>query len=202
MTESETSSAVFRNTSLTMRQRFTPASACSTRTRTRPNFCVVRFSAAVSSPPGGFFFRLARLGHGGLVPLEAAILVQHRAGWIVNALPIGDRLVRHAALVGLAQEVDAPAVGARDDDVLVAVQFLPPAVVRPLFFRVFRALAAALGAVDNAPRLLLRRCRCPGESLRVAFREDAQVVERLPEHGQEPMEPVVDPRRAQSEEFG
>src|SRR5262245_2991600 len=161
MAESETSSAVFRKTSLTMRQRFTPASPCSTRTRMRPSFRLMRFSAAVSSPPGGFFFRLARLGHGGLVPLEAAVLVQHRAGRIGDVLMIGDRLVRHAALVGLAQEVDAPAVGARDDHVLVAVHFLPPAVVRPLFFRVFRALAAALGPVDNTPCPLLRGCRCP-----------------------------------------
>src|SRR5215211_2478865 len=124
MTESETSSAVFRKTSLTMRQRFTPASACSTRTRIRPNFRLARFSAAVSSPPRGFFFRLARLGHGGLVPLEAAVLAQHRTRRVVDALLIGDRLVRHAALVGLAQEVDAPAVGAGDDHVLVAVRLL------------------------------------------------------------------------------
>src|SRR3954454_10363423 len=165
MTESETSSAVFRKTSLTMRQRFTPARACSTRTRTRPNFRLVRFSAAVSSPPRGFFFRLAGLVHCWFVPLEAAILVQHRPGRIGDALPIGDRLVRHPALVGLAQELDAPAVGASDDHVLVAVRFLPPAVVRPLFFGVFRPLAAAFGAVDDAPRPLRSRSRCPAEGL-------------------------------------
>jgi hypothetical protein len=56
MAESEMSSAVFRSTSLTIRQRFTPAKACSTRTRMRPNFRLVRFWAAVNSPPGGFFF--------------------------------------------------------------------------------------------------------------------------------------------------
>src|SRR6266436_5324568 len=129
MAESETPSAVLRNTSLTMRLRFTPANECSTRTRICPNFRLVRFSAAVSSPPRGFFFRLARLGHCRLVPLKGAILVQHCAGRIDDALLIGDRLVRHAALVGLAQEVDASAVGARDDHVLVAVCFLPPTVV-------------------------------------------------------------------------
>src|SRR4051794_36898993 len=107
MTESETSSAVFRKTSLTMRQRFTPASACSTRTRIRPNPRLARFSAAVSSPPRGFFFRLARLGHGGLVPLKAAVLVQHRAGRVCDALSVGDGLVRPAALAGPAQEADA-----------------------------------------------------------------------------------------------
>src|SRR3954452_5893901 len=107
MAESKTSSPVFRSTSLTMRQRFTPAKACSTRTRIRPNFRLVRFSAAVSSPPRGFFFRLAGLGHRWLVPLQAALLVQDRAGRIDEALLIGDGLVRHPALGGLAQQVDA-----------------------------------------------------------------------------------------------
>ena len=55
MTASETPSFVFRNTSLTMRERFTPARLCSTFTRIRANFRLVRFSAAVSSRPGGFF---------------------------------------------------------------------------------------------------------------------------------------------------
>jgi hypothetical protein len=56
MTESELPSPVFRSTSLTMRQRFTPESACSTLTRIRPRLRFVRFSAAVNSPPRGFFF--------------------------------------------------------------------------------------------------------------------------------------------------
>src|SRR5262249_23620491 len=201
MAVSETFSAVFRNTSLTMRQRFTPDSACSTCTRTRPNFRLVRFSATVSSRLRGFFFRLARLGHGWLVPLEAAILVQHRAGRIGDVLLVGNRLVRYPALVGLAQKVDTPAVGSSDDHVLVAVPFLPPAVVRPLFFRVFRPLATALGPIDDAPRPLRRRCGGPGKGLRVAFREDAQVVECLTEYGQEPLEPGVYPRQTQTEEF-
>src|SRR5437867_4988027 len=143
MAESETSSSVFRRTSLTMRQRLTPARACSTRTRIRPNLRLVRFSAAVSSLPRGFFFRLARLCHGGLISLEAAILVQHRAWRIDDAFLISDGLVRHPALVGLAQEVDALALGVRDNHVLVTVRFLPPAVVRPLFFRVFREIGRA-----------------------------------------------------------
>ncbi len=74
MTESETSSAVFRNTSLTMRQRFTPASACSTRIRIRPNFRLARFSAAVSSPPGGFFFAWHVWATAGSYPWQALSL--------------------------------------------------------------------------------------------------------------------------------
>src|SRR5437764_9575635 len=134
MAESETSSLVFRSTSLTIRQRFTPASACSTRTRMRPNLRLVPFSASVNSPPGGFFFRLARLRHRWLVPLEAAILVQDRVGRIGDAFPIRDALVRHAAGVGLAQVVDALAGGAGDNDVLIAMHLLAAALVRGLFF--------------------------------------------------------------------
>jgi hypothetical protein len=75
MAESETPSLVFRNTSFTMRQRFTPDRACSIWTRMRANFRLVRFSAAVSSPRGGFFFRLAGFLDRWLVPLESGILV-------------------------------------------------------------------------------------------------------------------------------
>src|SRR5436305_7434400 len=76
MTASDTSSLVLRNTSLTMRQRFTPARSCSTWTRIRASFRLVRFSASVSSPPGGFFFRLAGLLHRRLIALEPGVLVQ------------------------------------------------------------------------------------------------------------------------------
>src|SRR2546429_450941 len=95
MAESERASLVFRSTSLTIRQRFTPANACSTRTRMRPKLRLVRFWAGVNSPRGGFFFRLARLGHGRLVPLEATVLVQHRARRIGDAFAISDLLVGH-----------------------------------------------------------------------------------------------------------
>jgi len=75
MTKSETPSLVFRNTSFTMRQRFTPDKACSTLTRMRASFRLVRFSAAVSSPRGGFFFRLASFLDRWFVPLESGIFV-------------------------------------------------------------------------------------------------------------------------------
>src|SRR5947209_20461436 len=107
MTESEVPSAVFRKTSFTIRQRFRPASACSTRTRMRPSFRLARLSAALSSPPAGFFFRLAGLRSRRLVPLEAAVLVQRGPGGVGDLLVVGDPLVRRAADVGAAQEADA-----------------------------------------------------------------------------------------------
>src|SRR5207244_7137304 len=76
MAASDTPSLVLRNTSLTMRQRFTPARSCSTWTRICANFRLVRLSAPVSSPWGGFFFRLAGLLHCRFIALESGILVQ------------------------------------------------------------------------------------------------------------------------------
>src|SRR5207253_3323041 len=152
MTESETPSLVFRNTSFTMRQRFTPARACSTRTRIRANFRFVRFSAAVSSPRGGFFFRLAGFLHRWLVPLEPCVLIQHRPRWIDDAFSLGDRLVGRLAGAGATQEADSLTLRIGDDHVLVAVRLLPAAVVQGLFFRVFRPLATPLRGIDDEPR--------------------------------------------------
>src|SRR5438067_314132 len=193
MAESETSSLVFRSTSLTIRQRFTPASACSTRTRMRPNFRLARLSAAVNSPPAGFFFRLAGLCPRRLVPLEAAVLVQDRAPRVGEPLSVGDALVRHTAGVAAAQVVDALAARRGDDHVLIAVGLLPTAVVRRLFFRVFRALTPPLRAVDDQPGARLR----PGKGLPRALRQGAQPVEGITKDGQEPAQPVVHPRLAE-----
>src|SRR5438067_13339796 len=102
MTESAVSSPGCRSTSLTMRQRLTPASACSTRTRMRPSWRFVRFCAAVNSPPRGFFFRLVCFRHRRLVLLEAAVLVQCGAVWVGDPFPIGDPFVRNPYGVGPA----------------------------------------------------------------------------------------------------
>src|SRR5215207_4213255 len=128
MTASEIPSPVFRRTSLTTRQRLTPARACSTRTRMRPSLRLPRFWAAVSSPPAGFFFRLAGPGPRRLVALEAAVLVQGGPRRVGDPLVVGDGLVGGAAGVGAAEEADPPAAGLHDHHVLVAVPLLPPAV--------------------------------------------------------------------------
>src|SRR5947207_10401665 len=196
MTESETPSAVVRKTSFTIRQRFTPDSACSTPTRMRRSFRLARRSAAVSAPPAGFFFRLARLYPRRLVPLEAAVLVQDRARRIGDPFPVGNALVRRAADVGAAQEAHALAAGLDDDHVLVAGHLLPAAVVRRQFFRVFRPLSPPLRAVDDQPGPRPARRFGLAEGPGVALRKGAQVVEGLAEDGQQPAEPVVHPRLA------
>src|SRR5438270_11959864 len=103
MTASATSSLVFRNTSLTMRHRFTPARSCSTLTRICANFRLVRFSASVSSPRGGFFFRLAGLLHRRLIALESGILVQGGRRRVGDPFLVGYLFVMRPAGVRLAQ---------------------------------------------------------------------------------------------------
>src|SRR5207253_7785239 len=129
--------------------RFTPARSCSTFTRTRASSRLARFSAAVSSPRGGFFFRLPSLLHGRLLPLEPAILVQDRPRRIADPLGVGDLLLVRLAGARRAQVVDPLPPGVDDGHVLVAVLLLPPAVVQGLFSRVFRPLAPPLGGVDD-----------------------------------------------------
>src|SRR5437764_11738944 len=104
MTESESPSLVFRKTSLTARQRFTPAGACSTLTRTRASLWFVRFSARVSSPRGGFFFPLASFFARWLVPLKPGGPLHHplpRAGY---GFLTGPHLVMARAGAGSPQQ--------------------------------------------------------------------------------------------------
>ena len=156
MTASDTPSLVLRNTSLTMRQRFTPARSCSTWTRICASFRLVRFSASVSSPRGGFFFRLAGFLHCRLIALESGILVQGGPRRVGDPFRIGHLFVVRLAGVRSAEVVNPFASGVDDDHVLVAMLLLAPAVKKGLFFGVFRPLAAPLGGVDDQPG------RCPG----------------------------------------
>src|SRR5437879_3397399 len=152
MTASDTPSLVLRNTSLTMRERFTPARSCSTLTRICANIRLVPFSASVSAPRGGFFFRLAGSLHGRLIALESGILVQDGARRIGNVFVIGNLLLVRLAGVGFAQVVDPWPLRMDDDHVLVAMLLLAPAVKKGLFFGAFRPLAPPLGGVDDQPR--------------------------------------------------
>src|SRR3954451_11680706 len=119
MDSSDNPGFLFRKTSLTMRLRFTPAMACSTRTRSRANLRLLSFSAAVSSRPRGFFFRLAGLLHRRLIPLKPRVLVQSGPRRVAQVLLIGDPLVVGLAGVGPAEEQDLVIRSAGHEDVLV-----------------------------------------------------------------------------------
>src|ERR1700722_11265533 len=104
MDSSDNPGFLFRKTSLMIRLRFTPAMACSTRTRSRANLRLACFSAVVSSPPRGFFFRLAGLLHRRFIPLKPCILIQGGPRRVGQVLLIGDPLVVRLAGIGPAQE--------------------------------------------------------------------------------------------------
>ena len=134
MDASDNPGFLLRKTSLTTRLRFTPAMACSTRTRSRASLRLARFCAALSSRRGGFFFRLPGLAHRRLVALEARVLVQGGARRVLQVRLVGDPLVVGGAGVGAAEE-QHPLGGAADHEhVLVRVRLLLAAVVQGLFF--------------------------------------------------------------------
>jgi hypothetical protein len=201
MTESEIPSLVFRKTSFTMRERLTPASPCSTCTRMRANFRFVRFSAGVSSPPRGFFFRLASLPDRRFIPLESSILVEFRPRRVGDGLLIGHLLVVCFPREGSAEELDAVVVHVEEDQVLVAVGLLLAAVVNCLFSRVFRPLTPPVGAVDDQPRASPGLGSALGEVPGVPLWDDAHVIQGGAEDRQQAVDPVVSLGLAQAEEF-
>src|SRR6059036_2494259 len=124
MDASDNPGFLFRNTSLTIRHRFTPAMACSTRTRSFANLRFAAFSAAVSSPPFGFFFRLAGLLHRWLISLKPCVLIQGGARRIAQVFLIGDPLVAGRTRISPAEEQDLLIRSAGQQDVLVRVRLL------------------------------------------------------------------------------
>src|SRR5262245_2680817 len=174
MTVSDRPSFVLRNTSLTMRERFTPARSCSTLTRICANFRFVRFSASVSFPRGGFFFRLAGFLHRRLIALESGVLVQGGPWRVGDPFLIGYLFVVRLAGARSAEVVNPSASGVDDDHVLVAMLLLASAVKKGLFFRVFRPRTPPLRGVDEhlrrSPRSALGLGKVPG----VPLGEDSQ----------------------------
>src|SRR5436309_8057661 len=151
MTTSDTSGFLFRRTSLTMRLRFTPAMACSTRTRTRDSLRLTAFSRSVNWPRGGFFFRPTRLPDRRLIALEPGVLVQGGTRRIAQVFLVGEALVVDRPGTRAAEEEHTGHRGADHEDVLVGVGLLLAAVVPGLFFGVFRPLPASLRAIDDEP---------------------------------------------------
>src|SRR5260370_4051987 len=191
MDTSDNPGFVLRNTSLTIRLRFTPAMACSTRTRIRAKLRLARFSASVSSRPGGFFFRLAGLLDRRLIPLKPGILIQGGARWITQMRLVGDALVVGLAGVSPTEEQDAFTTAADHKHVLVGMSLLLAAVVQCLFFGLFWPLPASLRAVDDDQPGRSGLGRTSAQAVAVALREDAQIVQGRAEKGEEVMQPII-----------
>src|SRR6185503_231349 len=93
------------------------------------------------------FFRLVGLLHFGFITLKAGVLIQDRSRRIANRFDIHDLFVMHVPGIGLTQIAHAFGLGIDHHHVLVTMRFLLTTVVQGLFYRVFRALTATLGAV-------------------------------------------------------
>lgn len=167
---------LFRKTSLTIRLRFTPAMACSTRTRSRASLWLACFSAAVSSRPRGFFFRLAGLLHCRLITLKPCVLIQGGIRRIGQVLLIGDSLVVGLTGIRLTEEQNLLIRGASHQYVLVRMRFLLAAVVECLFFGLFRPLPAPFRAIDDDPGTL-RLAGLPRQLTTVTLRKNAQGIQ-------------------------
>src|SRR5437870_1542445 len=201
MTASDTPSLVLRKTSFTMRERFTPAMSCSTLTRICANLRLVRFSPSVSSPRGGFFFRLAGLLHCRLIALESGILVQGGLRWVGDPFLVSYLFVMRLAGVRLAQVLNPLSPSVDDDHVLVAMLLLVPAVKKGLFFGVFRSLAPPLGGVDDQSRRFPGNALGLGKVRGVPLGEDSQVIQGRAQDRQQPMNPIIHLGRTQVKEF-
>src|SRR5262249_30170309 len=201
MTASDTPSLVLRNTSLTMRQRFTPARSCSTWTRICANFRLVRFSASVSSPRGGSFFRPAGFLHCRLIALESGILVQGGRRRVGDPFLIGSPFFVRPSRGPLAWGVHPLPPGVYDDHRLVAPLLLAPAEKKGLLSRAFRPLAPPLGGVDDQPRRFPGSASGLGKVPGGPLREDSQVVQGRAQDRQQPMGPIIHRGRTQAKEF-
>jgi len=192
---------LLRKTSLTIRLRFTPAMACSTRTRSRASLWLASFSVAVSSRPRGFFFRLAGLLHRRLITLKPCVLIQGGPGRITQVLFIGDALVVGLARIRLTEEQNLLIRGAGHEYVLVRMRFLLAAVVENLFFGLFRPLPTPFRAVDNDGSGTLRPDGTSRQLTAVTLRQNAQGIEGRTQHREKVMEPVIRPGDAETEEL-
>lgn len=135
------------------------------------------------------------------IALKTGVFSEFAPARIYNLLSIRDLLVMRLAGIGLAQIAHPFGPRVCNHDVLVTVGFLLTTVVKHLFFRVFGALPPPFRSINEVvvgTRLLPFMA---GESTRIAFGENSQLIQGVFENGQPPMNPVVGARLTESEEF-
>src|SRR5262245_58582990 len=100
-------------------------------------------------PPCAAFLRLASLAHGRLIAVKAGVLIPEGMAGITKRFEIGDLLVVGLARIGPTPIPHSPGLGMDGHHILVAVGLVLAPGVQALFFWTFRALAAALPAIDE-----------------------------------------------------
>jgi len=147
------------------------------------------------------FFRLVRATAWWLIALKGSVFMQLATARINHSFGVRYFFVVGLTGTSLTQIADAfrPSVG--NEHVLVTVRFLFAAIVQRLFFRVFRALAAAFCAINNVIARATLAFFMLGKLLRVSFGQHSQVVQSLLENRQKAMNPIIGTRLAQVKEF-
>src|SRR5215813_2249213 len=143
------------------------------------------------------FFRLAGLAHGRLIALKARVLIQDSVGGITERLGIGNLLVMDLPGVGLTQVPYSFGLGMHYHHILVAVGLAFAAVVQGLFFWALRALAAAVGPIDDQCRRLPFAAGLERELAGLPFGHHLQGLQGLFQQGQQMVHPVIYARLTQ-----
>ena len=190
MTRSEKPTLVLRNVSLTMRHRLTPAMTCSTSILKPEMIRLRKTSSAANSLPLGFFW-LRNEHTGWLISLKATILTQRgrrRIGYI--------GLVSHFLVMGLAwlcwTEIEYPVgLGIDYQQVFVRMGFLLAAVMLSLFLTVLGSLPPTFSAIYQQIGWFWQQSVAGGQSTRFPFWFHFQRGQRLLQHGQQTVYPLV-----------
>ena len=133
--------------------------------------------------------------------MKALVFIQDRVRRIANRFGVHDLFVMHFPGIRLTQIPDALGLGIDHHDVLVTMRFLLATVAQGLFDRVFRALTATIGAVDNQLRRFLMAVFMGSKLVGHAGRQHAQIVQRWRQNRQQPLDPPVRARLAQPKDF-
>src|SRR3972149_12084822 len=132
-----------------------------------------------------------------VVALKPRILCQHGTVGILYSFLNGGLLIMGLARIGLAQINHFALSFVSQEHVLVGVGLLLPTVMRPLFFRVFRVLPAAFGAVDQQQQPSLRLGVVVVHGRRITQRRITQSSEGALQYRGQTLEPLVGLRLTQ-----
>lgn len=151
MTRSEKPALVLRNTSLTMRQRLTPAMVFSTMIRVPAMNSLSQASAILNAWPFGFFWLKCQHAFG-FIALKAGVFAQRGSGRIGDGLCIGQLLVMRLTADHRAQIDHLVGKHIGQQPILVGMRFFLPTVMGGLLLGVLGALPAAFCAIEQQIR--------------------------------------------------
>lgn len=134
------------------------------------------------------------------ITLKACILTQRGLSGIRNLFAVSDLLVMGLARLGRAQVTDALRPRVDNDHILVRMHLFLATVMKRLFFRLFRPLAAALRAINNVIRRLPRAAFRLGKLSSVAFGHHPEGDQSLAQDGQQAMDPFVRTRLTETKQ--